>query len=177
MSKKLQGQTTGLDDWPRDWGTAAADPLFRGCQDGVVDAVYYGVAMQHAAAKGFTTALTKAAFYDAQINMGDDDPGFGMRAMIAMADAKTGPLANPPTRDDESKWLGNFLRIRAQIMFNDAETWRGNMYRVANYEKLRVAGNFDLTGCIQTGASSAATWPGSGFTNDRGPAVRVGTCN
>lgn len=87
-----------------------------------------------------------------------------------------GGLGMPPTREEESKWLGNFLRIRAQIMYDDANTWRENMYRVANYEKLRLAGNFDLTGCIRTGASSAATWPGSGFTSDSGPVANLGQC-
>ena len=173
---KNQGATNTLPGWAATWKAAAADPAFRGCQDAVVDAVYYGAAMQHAAAKKFTTALTKAAFYDAQINNGDDNPEYGMKAMIAAADKVAGALADPPTRADESKWLAAFLKIRAQIMYDDAQTWRANMYRVANYEKLRKDGNFDLTGCVQTGQSSAADmWPGAGFTSDPGDSFKV--CN
>ena len=52
---------------------------------------------------------------------------------------------------------------RAQAMFDNA-SWRPNMYRVANYEKLRQADNLDLAGCIQTGAAASDMWPGSGFT-------------
>ena len=62
---KNQGTTKTLAGYPDAWKAAAADPLFRACQDAVVDAVYYGAAMQHVAAKRFTTGLTKAVFYDA----------------------------------------------------------------------------------------------------------------
>jgi chitosanase len=174
--KDNQGDTHGLEGWVADWTAAGSDPRFQGCQDSVVDAVYYGSAMQHAARKGFTTALTKAAFYDAQLNMGDENPVYGMRAMIARADQLTGPLTTPPTRQDEERWLGNFLRVRAQLMYGDAKNWRTNMYRVATYEKLRRAGNLDLTGCIKTGVSAAAMWPGAGFPGDLGPVTAVGAC-
>lgn len=177
------GMIDAVGNFEDDWGKAADDQVFRDCQDKIVEAVYYAPAINHAAEKGFTTALTKAALYDAQINMGETDPGFGMKAMIAMADKKVGPLSNPPTLDEESKWLGAFLRIRAQIMYDDPsadpgayDVWRPNMYRCANYEKLRLAKNFDLHGCITTGASSAATWPGSGFTTDPGIVEQVGDC-
>jgi chitosanase len=174
--KANQDSTAGLDGWIDEWAAAAADPEFRRCQDAVVDAVYYGAAMQHIAEKGFTAALTKAAIYDAQINMGDDNPRYGIKAVIARADRATGPIANPPTRDDESRWLGNFLRARAQVMFDDEKTWRSNMYRVANYEKLRRSGNLDLGGCIKTGASAAAMWPGRHFPTHPGPPATVGVC-
>jgi chitosanase len=176
LGKANQGATGALTGWINDWAASAADPAFKGCQDSVVDAVYYGIAMQHAAEKGFTTALAKASLYDAQINMGDDHPDYGVRAMMARADKVTGPIGNPPSRDEESKWLGNFLRIRAQIMYDDPQTWRTNMYRVANYERLRKAGNLDLGGCIKTGASAAAVWPGAGFTGTGGPVASVGAC-
>jgi hypothetical protein len=159
-----------------DWRAAAADPAFNACQDGVADALYYGLAMQHAAQKGFKSALTRAAFYDAQWRMGDTSPTFGMKAMIAKADTLTGPIANPPNRVDEDIWLGNFLRVWAQSMYEASQIWRNNMFRVANYEKLRKAGNFDLTGCLSTGASPAAAWAGSGYPADPGPTAQVGTC-
>jgi chitosanase len=175
--KENQGVTTSLKGWVSDWSASAADPAFQSCQDGVVDAVYYGTAMQHAARKGFTTALTKAAFYDAQINMGDDNPVYGMRAMIARADKLAGPLGASPTREQEQQWLGHFLRVRAQVMYDDAQTWRTNMYRVAAYEKLRKTGNLDLSGCIKTGVSASAMWPGTGFPKDAGPVAVLGTCS
>jgi chitosanase len=174
--KENQGGTEGLDGWVADWTASGSDPAFQECQDSVVDAVYYGSAMQHAARKGFTTALTKAAFYDAQINMGDENPVYGMRSMMARADQLTGPLGTPPTRDEEQRWLGNFLHVRAQVMHTDPKNWRTNMYRVATYEKLRRSGNLDLTGCIKTGVSAASMWPGSGFPKDIGPIAAVGAC-
>jgi chitosanase len=174
--KENQGGTQGLEGWVADWKASGSDPAFQGCQDTVVDAVYYGSAMQHAARRGFTTALTKAAFYDAQINMGDENPVYGMRAIIARADQLTGPLATPPTRDQEQRWLANFLRVRAELMYGDAKNWRTNMYRVALYEKLRRSGNLDLAGCIKTGVSAAAMWPGAGFPKDTGPIATVGAC-
>jgi chitosanase len=158
----LQGSTAEVDsigNFKSDWGTAASDPVFKSCQDYVVDAVYYGVAMKHVASKKFTTALTKAALYDAQINMGETDPKFGVVKMMSLADAQAGALANPPTMADESKWLGAFLQIRANIMRNDP-TWKTNTYRCANYEKLRLAGNFDLSACILTNAQSSTYWSG-----------------
>jgi hypothetical protein len=185
LLKPSDGMASMVDaagNFTGDWEKAAEDPVFRTCQDKIVEAVYYAPAVNHAAKKGFKTALTVAAFYDAQINMGESDPGFGMAAMIAMTDKKVGALSNPPTLDDESKWLGAFLRIRAQIMYDDPssdgrhDVWRPNMYRCANYEKLRLAKNFDLKGCINTGASSAATFPGSNFTDDPGITGQVGAC-
>jgi hypothetical protein len=174
--KANQDSTAGLEGWVADWSAAASDPAFRQCQDAVVDAVYYGTAMRHAAEKGFATALAKAAIYDAQINMGDDNPSYGVRAMIAKADQLTGPMASPPSRADESRWLASFLRVRAGIMAEDAKTWRLNMYRVANYEKLRRAGNLDLGGCIKTGASAALLWPGAHYFAHPGPSSAIGSC-
>jgi hypothetical protein len=176
LGKANQGAVTTLPGWVADWGASAQDPSFRGCQDGVVDAVYYGAAMQHAAEKGFRTALVRAALYDAQINMGEDNPDYGVKAMMAKADRLTGPMGTPPTPEQESTWLGHFLRVRAHIMYADAHTWRTNMYRVAAYEKLRRAGNLDLEGCIRTGTSAAAMWPRAGFPRTPGPSAKLGNC-
>jgi len=146
----IQSSEVGLDGFPAAWkSTSAADPAFNACQDSVVNAVYYGTALRHAAEHQFSTALTKAAFYDAQINQGEADPRFGMIYMIAQADKLTGPLGAPPTLDDESKWLKNFLVVRDGIMKQYPE-WAGNRYRVSTYEKLRAAGNWDLSACIVT---------------------------
>jgi hypothetical protein len=146
---EIQDSKDGLDGFPDDWGNSADDEVFRGCQDGVSDAVYYGVALRHVAEKKFTTALTKAALYDAQINQGEADPRFGMIYMMGKADDATGPMSDPPTLDDEDKWLNNFLKIRDDIMKQYPE-WAGNRYRVSTYQKIRAAKNWDLSQCIVT---------------------------
>lgn len=167
-----------VGNWKTDWKTSAQDAVFRKCQDDISEAVYYAPAIKHATDKGFTTALTKAALYDAQINQGEADPKTGVKAMMAKADAMAGMLSSPPTRDQESAWLGAFLKIRAQVMYDDAATWRGDMFRTAEYEKLRKDGNFDLTGCINIGTVSASQmWPGSGFTTGKAGGAKVGACN
>src|SRR5256885_15526515 len=149
------GEMLGGNPWASPagvaaWKSAAADPVFNACQDSVVDAVYYGLGMQHAAEKKLTTALTKAALWDAQIMHGEADKKFGVPVIMAMADTAAGPLSDPPTPADESKWLGSFLTPRAQIMNTRAE-WRPNIYRVATYQKLRPARNWTLASCLQTG--------------------------
>jgi hypothetical protein len=180
LDPDVQGSAKVLDavgPWVADWKKSAADAAFRKCQDDIVEAVYYAPAIKHANDKGFATALTKAAIYDAQINQGEADPSTGVKAMMAKADAMAGNLATPPTRDDESKWLGAFLKIRAKVMYDDAATWRGDMFRTAEYEKLRKDGNFDLAGCIKIGTVSANdVWPGSGFTSGKADGASVGAC-
>jgi Glycosyl hydrolase family 46 len=154
---QLQGDVSGLTGWVAAWGVAANDPVFNGCQDNVVDAVYYGIALQHADDKKLTTALTKVALWDAEIMHGESDPKISVSTLMAMADSASGPLSSPPTMSDESRWLQNFLTARARMM-DLYDEWRGNNYRVATYEKLRRAGNFTLAGCIQTGDVSASTY-------------------
>jgi hypothetical protein len=174
-----QPDETGLGGWVAAWGTAAKDAPFRGCQDSVVDAAYYGLAMQHVAALKLKTALTKASLYDAQINQGEYDPGTGVKDMIKAASDMTGPMSDPPTMDDEDKWLGNFHKVRAKVMYDgtkdDPLTWRDNMYRIAHYEKFRRDKNFGLTGCLKTGQVAASAYF-SPATNDKGTAHNVGTC-
>jgi chitosanase len=155
----LQGDISGLVGYDTAWKASGTDPVFMSCQDSVVDAVYYGPALKKANAKGFKSALTTVSLWDAQIMHGESDPSFGTVAMIAMAD-KVVTLSNPPTAMEESTWLGAFHKIRAQIMTMHKE-WKGNIYRVATYEQLRVAGNMDFTGCVKTGSVSASTyWTG-----------------
>jgi hypothetical protein len=149
---KIQSTTNTLGNWTSDWKSSAGDAAFKKCQDGVSDAVYYGVSLRHVNEKKFTTALTKAALYDAQLNQGEADPRFGMLTMMAQADQMTGAMADPPTLQDEDKWLDNFLTIRDGIMKKYPE-WAGNRYRVSTYQKLRAAGNWDLTKCIVTDSS------------------------
>jgi chitosanase len=174
MGQETQPTHAGLDGWTTAWTSAAKDPHFKACQDQVVEAVYYGAAMRHAIERGLSRGLTKASLFDAQINQGESDGNYGMRTLLAQADKLTGAMANPPTLEDESRWLGNFHRLRAKAMYDDAKAWRENMYRVALYEKLRLARNFELAGCIRTGQPASAYW--SPATSDPGPIKAIGTC-
>jgi chitosanase len=148
---QIQSSKAGLSGWPGDWKASASDPVFRDCQDGVSDAVYYGSALRHAAQKKFATALTKAVLYDSMVNQGEADPRFGVITMMAGADGQV-PVSDPPALAEEDGWLKAFLAIRLKIMQNDP-TWRSNTYRVTTYEKLRAAGNWDLSQCIVTDSS------------------------
>jgi hypothetical protein len=165
----LQGTTNTLGGYCSAWSGAGSDPVFRACQDSAVDAVYYGAALQKAHDKKFTKALTIVSLWDAQIMHGETDTKFGTVVMMGMAD-KMVPLSDSPTAMEESNWLGAFHKIRAQIMTTRGE-WRGNIYRVATYEKLRRAGNMDFKGCVQTGDASASDyWPVPG---GRSPSFNV----
>ncbi len=144
-----------LDAWKKE-GTNAD---FKKCQDSVVDAVYYGPALQKWHDKKFTKALTIVSLWDAQLEQGESDPTFGMQKMIASADAQV-TLSDPPTAAEESAWLGAFHKIRATIMNNYPE-WKDNNYRVATYEMIRLSGDMDFKNCVDAGAKSAADyWPG-----------------
>jgi chitosanase len=148
-----QASTAGLTNWTSIWKSSAMDPVFDSCQDYAQDAIYYGVGVRHAVEKGFTTALTKASFYDAEIEQGEADPRFGVAAyLIPKADQMTGPLSNPPTLADEAKWEANFLQARYDIMkstmWPETRVWNGNTGRVVTFQNMLQAGNYDLSQCI-----------------------------
>jgi chitosanase len=153
-----QASTAGLGGWVSAWKTSAKDPVFVSCQDYANDAIYFGVGLHHAAEKGFTTALTKASFYDAEIEQGEGDPRFGVAAwLIPQADMMTGAMSNPPTLADETKWEGNFLAARYAIMkstkWPETRVWNGNTGRVTTFQNMLAAKNYDLSQCI-----SASGW-------------------
>ena len=164
------GNIVGLDGYDTAWKSLGNDAAFRKCQDSVVDAVYYGPALQKANAKKFTHALTIVSLWDAQILHGEADPKFGLVVMMGMADQQV-KLSDPPTLKEESDWLGAFHKIRAQIMTTRHE-WKSNIYRVATYEQLRIAGNMDFTGCVKTGDVSASTY-WSGLPGDKADSYSV----
>jgi chitosanase len=170
-----QASTAGLGGWVSAWKTSASDPVFRSCQDYAQDAIYYGVGATHAAEKGFTTALTKASFYDAEIEQGEADPRFGVGAyLIPQADMMTGPMSSPPTLDDEAKWEANFLQARYDIMkstmWPETKVWNNNTGRVVTFQTMLKASNYDLSQCI----------PAEGFAletqNGMAVAVKGGSC-
>jgi chitosanase len=160
------GDTTGLGNWTSAWKSAAAnDPAFDKCQDYVQDAIYYGVGARHATERGFTTALTKASFYDAEIEQGEADPRFGVAAwLIPQADQMTGPLSNPPTLADEAKWEANFLTARYNIMkstqWPETRVWNGNTGRVTVLQNMLMSGNTDMSQCISDQGFAISTQNG-----------------
>jgi hypothetical protein len=170
FERAQSGDTSTLTGYCAAWKAAGTDPAFRACQDAAVDAVYYGAALQHAAERKLTTALTKVSLWDAQIMHGEADAAFGMRKQLAMADAMV-KLSAAPTREEEAKWLGAFHTVRSKIMTMYDE-WRSNIYRVAMYEKLLRAGNLDFMGCVNTaGVKASDFWPG--LPGDTAPSANV----
>jgi chitosanase len=177
-----QGSTALLDakgSWVKDWAKSASDaataPAFKGCQDKVVDTLYFSPALAAAAKWGLTTALTKAALYDAEINHGDA----GVAAFIAAANRDTGNAAQkapaaPRTVADESAWLKSFLTRRLQALKADA-TWADAVDRVALYEKVRAQGNFDLASEIVTDAKAVKMFPGAGYKDSGYPRCVIAT--
>jgi chitosanase len=170
-----QSSTAELDaigNWRADWAasynntTTRAD--FKSCQDQVNDRLYYTPAMNEALKWGFTTALTKAALYDAFINHGAE----GARALIAAANSalgNTGQVApvigyNGIT---ENAWLQKFLEKRRNTLAADS-TWIEAVDRVAAYEKLRRQGNWSLSTSFRNDVRARDCWgtayPSSGYT-------------
>jgi len=156
-----QGSTTELDavgSWTADWAASdnnqATQADFRACQDHIVDLLYYGPAMDAAAQRGLTTALTKAALYDMWINQGDD-------ALAKKADQLAGPGAT------EDQWLQKFLEARRDLMQADS-TWKDAVDRVAGYEKQRRRANWNLSTAIRNDVRALDCWTGpytsSGYT-------------
>ena len=153
-----QGSTTELDavgSWTADWAasdtntTTQAD--FRACQDQIVDLLYYSPAMDAAAQRHLTTALTKAALYDMWINQGDD-------SLAKTADARAGSGAT------EDLWLQKFLEARRDVMWADS-TWKQAVDRVAGYEKQRRRGNWDLSTAIRNDVRAKDCWTGVAYTS------------
>jgi chitosanase len=152
-----QGSTAGLTSNGKGWApwtASVADPLFIACQNYANDAIYFGVGLHHALEKGFTTALTKASFYDAEIEQGEADPRFGVGAwLIPQADMMTGPMANPPSVADEMRWETNFLAARYAIMMStqwpETLVWNGNTGRVTVFQNMVAAKNYDMSACFQ----------------------------
>jgi chitosanase len=170
-----QASTAGLGGWVAAWKASASDPVFDSCQDYAQDAIYYGVGVRHAAEKGFTMALTKASFYDAEIEQGEADPRFGVAAwLIPQADKMTGQLSNPPTAADEVKWESNFLAARYAIMkstqWPETRVWNGNTGRVVTFQNMLKAGNYDMSQCIPAEGYALKTVGGTA------QAIKGGSC-
>ncbi|PSK61864.1 Chitosanase [Micromonospora sp. MH33] len=99
----------GLDpNFPRDWRTAATDPVFRAAQEAERDRVYFNPSVRDGKTDG-VRALGQFAYYDAAAMHGYE----GMRAIRSRALAR----AKPPTQGgDERTWLHAFLDERVAEM-------------------------------------------------------------
>ena len=179
---KDQASTSLLDavgSYTADWAKSATDattsPAFDACQDQIVDLLYFTPGIAQAAKWGLSTALTKAALYDAEINHGDD----GVAALAKQANTDTGnaaqtPATTPLTLAQESAWLHAFLLRRLATLKADP-TWAQAVDRAAEYEALRLAGNFDLGAAIVTDAKAVTMFPGKGYTDSGYPKCTIAT--
>jgi chitosanase len=164
-----QADTSTLErvgSYCKDWSATADDAAFRECQDAVVAQLYFDPAIAEAKKWGLTTALTKAELYDAAINHGAD----GMKDLVVQTNHDLGTTSAPSgplSTNAESKWLHAFLLRRVKMLSADS-TWRDAVDRVAVYEKLRVAGDFELASAITTDAKAKALFPGVSGLIDSG---------
>jgi chitosanase len=168
-----QASTAELDavgNWKSDWAasynstTTRAD--FKACQDQVSDQLYLNPALNEARKWGLTSALSKAAFYDAYINHGSLKQ-FITAANNALGNSGQVAPAVGTNGITESAFLQKFLEKRRDVLFNDA-TWRDAVDRVATYEKLRRKGNWDFSTAVRNDVRARDCWgttyPASGYT-------------
>ncbi len=170
-----QADTSKLDavgkyctDWSAVFKAPATGAAFRECQDSVVTKLYFEPALDRARRWGVVSALTIAELYDAEINHGEE----GVDTLIADANSDTGNGAQktataPLSRQAESAWLAAFLTRRVKTLQADA-TWRDAVDRVATYEQMRRAGDFDLAGPIRTNAKAKTLFPAVAGLSDSG---------
>ncbi|MFG1759631.1 chitosanase [Micromonospora echinofusca] len=126
----------GLDPYfPRDWRTAAADPVFRAAQEAERDRVYFNPSVRDGKADG-VRALGQFAYYDAAVMHGYE----GMRAVRSRALARAKP---PAQGGDERTWLHAFLDERVAEMRK--EPAHSDTSRVDTAQRVFLDnGNFNL---------------------------------
>lgn len=178
-SGRNQGKTSGLDavgSYCGDWKAAtqgATAAAFKGCQDSIVDKLYYAPAVAQALKWGVSRPLTIAALYDAAINHGAD----GVAALAKATNVDTGNSAqsSPSTSlslEAESAWLDAFLLRRLASLKADA-TWAESVDRAAVYEGLRTQGNWDLSLPIATNIKAKNLYPGKGYKDSQYPQCTI----
>jgi hypothetical protein len=200
-----QGETKLIDSlaagssFAKDCATAAADPLYRKCQDDLAASLYMAAAFKHAEERGLRGALTLGFIYDTELNFGeDDDPGGtpGALTTIMRADADYGASMPKDFADkpwEESKWLGYLIKERTIIMSKDS-TWNSDMDQNATWEAARrlhtgksnapesatdLSMNYDIVSAYKAGASKPTPcWPTGLATNiDSMSSISVVTTN
>jgi hypothetical protein len=131
-----------------DIATAANDPLFTGCQDGMAAAEDLGPAAWHYNQLHLTGALTLGFLYDTELNFGEnDDPpmadgapgtaGAGTVVLRATADYGANMPADFTGKPwEESRFLGFLIYERALTMSKDS-TWSGDMDQDGTWEAAR----------------------------------------
>ncbi|WP_319018658.1 chitosanase [Microbispora sitophila] len=140
--RKVNGTDShkGLDpDFPRDWRTAAADPVFQQAQNDERDRVYFNPAVAQAKADGLR-ALGQFVYYDAIVmhGPGTDPVSFGGIRKTAMKKAKT-----PAQGGDEVAYLNAFLDARKAAM--KTEEAHSDTSRVDTAQRVFLRnGNLDL---------------------------------
>jgi chitosanase len=140
--RKVNGSDShaGLDpNYPRDWQTAAKDPVFQKAQDDERDRVYFNPAVSQAKADGLP-ALGQFSYYDAIVmhGPGSDPVSFGGIRATAIKKAK------PPSQGgDLVKYLNAFLDARKAAMLT--EEAHSDTSRVDTEQRVFLNNrNFDL---------------------------------
>jgi chitosanase len=126
----------GLDpNYPQDWRTAAADPVFQKAQEDERDRVYFNPSVALAKSDGIR-ALGQFAYYDAAVMHGPD----GMRSIRNAALR----VAVPPAQGgNETVWLDAFLDARVAEM--KTEEAHSDTSRVDTAQRVFLRnGNLDL---------------------------------
>jgi chitosanase len=126
----------GLDpDFPADWRTAAADPVFQLAQETERDRVYFTPAVRDGKADG-VRALGQFAYYDAAVM-------HGYEGMLTIRDRALRRVLPPIAGGDECAWLGAFLDERVAEM--KTEQAHSDTSRVDTAQRVFLAdGNVDL---------------------------------
>ncbi|MET0404472.1 MAG: chitosanase [Cystobacter sp.] len=168
-----QASTAELDavgsftsDWGKSYSNATTQADFKSCQDQISDRLYLTPALNEAKKWGLTSAVSKAAFYDAYINHGTlsefiraANNALGNSGQVAPAVGRNGIT--------ESAFLQKFLEKRRDVLYADS-TWREAVDRVAVYEKQRRRGNWDLSTAVRNDVRASDCWgstyPFSGYT-------------
>ncbi|WP_238009921.1 chitosanase [Dactylosporangium sp. AC04546] len=129
LASQGSGDTSGLDGFPEDWATAAADPVFRAEQDALADRLAFTPALAAARRLGIRTPLGVAVLYDTAVQHGMGDDPDGLPALIGRAGVP------PPLGVPERAWLEAFLDARADTLRHPhtaatRETWAASTDRV-----------------------------------------------
>jgi chitosanase len=130
----------GLDpDFPRDWRTAANDPVFQEAQESLRDSVYFDPAVRQAQQDGLA-ALGQFIYFDALIEQG---PGEGSTSFGGIRTAAMSTARTPAQGGDQNAYLNAFLDARKAAMMT--EKAHSDTSRVDTEQRVFLqAGNLDL---------------------------------
>jgi chitosanase len=172
-SGQRQPSIAGLDalgnytaDWAATANTPATATTFNDCQDQRVDFTYWQPTAPIMKKWGLTTALARASLYDSIVVHGEEN----VNGVIYDANTDTGnPLqqvAKAPLKPaEESAWLQAFHKHRTALIHSSG-AWRAAIARGANYERMRLEKNFELTLKIVTDARASDVFPGNGYPSN-----------